>query len=68
MHSFYFRVLQLGEKRKKREYIFNFNSQFLYELKQKVHLSQTVCEIFHFKIRFVFIKVYAFMQQKAYTL
>ena len=27
---------------------FTFNSQLLYELKHMVHLSKTVCGIFHF--------------------
>ena len=47
---------------------FTFNLRFLYELKHKVHLSKTVCEIFHFLFRFVFIKVYIFFQQNAWTL
>ena len=37
---------------------FTFNLRFLYELKLKVHLSKTVCGIFHFRFRFVFSKVY----------
>ena len=37
---------------------FTFNMRFLYELKYKVRLSKTVCGIFHFRFRFVFIKVY----------
>ena len=45
-----------------------FNLRFLYELKHKVRLSKTVCEIFHFRFRFVFIKVYIFVQQNAWTL
>ena len=47
---------------------FTFNLQFLYELKHKVRLSKTVCGIFHFRFRFVFIKVYIFVQQNAWTL
>ena len=43
---------------------FNFNLRFLYELKHKVRLSKTVCEIFHF----VFVKVYVYVQQNAWTL
>ena len=31
---------------------FTFNLQFLNELKHKVHLSKTVCGIFHFRFRF----------------
>ena len=39
---------------------FTFNFRFLYELKQKVHLSKTVCEIFHFwfclgLLKFIFL-------------
>ena len=44
---------------------FAFDLRFLYELKHKVRLSKTVCEIFHFRFRFVFIKVYIFVQQNA---
>ena len=47
---------------------FNFTSQFLYELKHKVHLSKTVCGISYFRFRLVFIKVYISAQQKARTL
>ena len=44
---------------------FNFNSQFLYELKHMVHLCKTVYEIFHFQFRLVFINFYIyFFQQK----
>ena len=49
-------------------YSFTFNLWFLYELKHKVRLSKTVCGIFHFWFRFVFIKVYIFVQQNAWTL
>ena len=41
---------------------FTFNSEFLYKLKQKVHLSKIVCGIFHFRFCFVFV------QQKGWTL
>ena len=44
---------------------FTFNMRFLYDLKYKVRLSKTVCGIFHFRFRFVFIKVYKFVQQNA---
>ena len=40
---------------------FTFNLRFLYELKHNVRLSKGVCEIFHFRFRFVFIKVYIFV-------
>ena len=43
----------------------SFNSRFLYELKHKVCLSKTVCGVFHFNFRLVFIKVNIFVQQKA---
>ena len=45
-----------------------FNLRFLYELKQKVRLSKTMCEIFHFRCRFVLMKVCIFLQQNAKTL
>ena len=47
---------------------FTFNLQFLYELKHKVRLSKTIREIFHFRFRFVLIRVYIFVQQNAWTL
>ena len=47
---------------------FSFNLRFLYKLKHKVRLSKIVCEIFHFRLRSVFIKVYIFVQQNAWTL
>ena len=47
---------------------FTFNLQFLYELKHKVRLCKTVGRIFHFLFRFIFIKVYIFVQQNASTL
>ena len=47
---------------------FTFNLRFLYELKHKVHLSKTMSGIFHFRFRFVFIKVYIFVPQNAWTL
>ena len=47
---------------------FTFDFRFLYELKHKVCLFETVCGIFHFRIRFVFIKVYIFVQQNGWTL
>ena len=34
--------------------IFTYNSRLLCELKHKVLLSKIVCEIFHFRLRFVF--------------
>ena len=46
---------------------FTFNL-FLYELNHKVHLSKTVCGIFHFWFCFLFIKVYILVQQSAWTL
>ena len=52
--SFFFRKLQLIT-------VLLFNLRFLYELKHKVGLSKTVCRIFHFQFRFVFIKVYVFL-------
>ena len=47
---------------------FTFNLPFLRELKHKVRLSKSVCGIFFFRFRFVFSKVYIFVQQNAWTL
>ena len=47
---------------------FTFNLRFGYELKHKFRLSKTVCEIFNFRFRFVFIKVYISVQQNAWNL
>ena len=38
-----------------------------YELKCKVSLSKTVCGIFYLRFRFVFIKVYIFVQENVCT-
>ena len=46
---------------------FTFNLRVLYELKDKVRLSKTVCGTFHFRFRFVFIRVYVFAQQNAWN-
>ena len=43
---------------------FIFNLWFLDELKYKVRLSKTVCGVFYFWFRFVFIKVYFFCPTK----
>ena len=47
---------------------FTFNLRFLYDLKNKVRLSKTVCRFFHFWFRCVFIKVYIFVRQNTRTL
>ena len=47
---------------------FTFGLRFLHELKHKVRLSKSLCGIFHFRLRFVFIKVYIFAQKNAWTL
>ena len=47
---------------------FTFNLRFLHELKHKIRLSKTVCRIFYFQFRFVFIKVYILVQQNASAL
>ena len=44
---------------------FTFNLRFLHVLKHKVRPFKTVCEIFHSRSRFVFVKVYFFVQQNA---
>ena len=43
---------------------FTFNLRFLYELKHKLRLSKTVCRIFHFRVSFIFIKVYIVVPKK----
>ena len=45
-----------------------FNLQFLFELKNKVRLSKTERRIFHFRLCFLFIDFYIFVQQNAWTL
>ena len=47
---------------------FTFILRFSYELKHRIHLSKTVCGIFHFRFPFVFIKVCIFVQQNTWTL
>ena len=47
---------------------FTFNLRLQYELKHKVRLSKTVFGIFHFRFRLVLIKVFIFVQEKAWTL
>ena len=47
---------------------FTFNLRFSYEMKDKVRLSKTAFEIFHFRFRFVFIEVYIFVQHHEWTL
>ena len=42
---------------------FTFDLRFLYELKHKVRLSKTVYRIFHFRFRFVFIKILFFVNK-----
>ena len=41
--------------------------RFLYDLKHKARLSKTLCGIFHFWFRFVFVKFYIFIRQNAWT-
>ena len=54
--------------RAQTHHTFTFNLRFLYELNYKVRLSENVCGIFHYRFRFVFIKVYIFVHQNAWTL
>ena len=49
-------------------HIFTFNLWFLFKLNHKVCLPKTVCGIFQFRFCLVFIKVYIFVQQNAWTL
>ena len=64
--SFLLTKFTLFLSRDQTHHSFTFNSQFLYELKNKVGLSESVYEIFHFRFYLVFIKVF-FFQQKAWT-
>ena len=59
--SFFFRELQLIT-------VLLLNLLFLYDLKHKVRLSKSLCQIFYFQFCLVFIKVYIFGQQIAWTL
>ena len=43
---------------------FTFNSRFLYELKQTVLLSKTLCGIFQFRFRLVLFKSLYFYSRK----
>ena len=43
---------------------FIFNLRFLYDLKHKARLSKSVCGIFSFRLRFIFIKVYICLSKK----
>ena len=47
---------------------FTFNSQYLYDLKYKTHLSKPMGRTFHFQFSFVFMKVHIFVQLKAWNL
>ena len=47
---------------------FTFNWLFLYEWKYKVCLSKSMCGVFHVRFRFVFIKIYVFVQQSMNSL
>ena len=44
-------------------YCFTLNLRFLHELKRKVCPPKTMCGIFHFRFRFVFIESFIFVQQ-----
>ena len=46
---------------------FTFDLLLLHELKHKAYLCETICGIFHFRFRLVFIIVYIFVQQEAGT-
>ena len=45
-----------------------FTLRFWYDLNHKARLSKTVCGTFHIRFRFIFIKVYIFVQQNAWIL
>ena len=58
MPSFFFRELQLITV------LLLICNSYMHQ----VRLSKTVCGILHFRFRFVFIKVYIFVQQNTWTL
>ena len=66
--SFLLTKFTLFLSRDQTHHSFTFNSQFLYELKNMVSLSESAYETFHFRFWLVFIKVCYFFQQKAWTL
>ena len=45
------------------QHIFTFNLWFLYKLKHEIHRSKSMCGIFHFQFRLVFIEVYVFFKK-----
>ena len=48
---------------------FTFNCKLLYEIwSTRFKVSPSLCEIFNFRCRYVFVKGYNFVQQKAWTL
>ena len=49
-------------------YSFTFNLRFLYEMKQNVYLSKSMCGVFHCCFHLVFINDYIFVKHKAWTL
>ena len=49
------------------DHSFTFNLQFLYEQKHKAHLPKSMCGIFHFRFRLVFIEV-IFLSNKKHGL
>ena len=60
-----FNKISLGQNKRQKNALFfsqapthhsfTFNLQLLYKLKHKVHLSKTVCGIFHFQSCFFFL-------------
>ena len=44
-------------------FIVFFTLRFIYDVQHKIRLSKTVCEIFHFRFHFIFIRVYFFVRQ-----
>ena len=47
---------------------FTFDSRYLYELKHKVHLSESMRRILHFQFCLIFIKVFILVKKKSWTL
>ena len=64
-HLWELKSIQMQQEQGPIHRSFTFILLFLYELKHIVLLSRIMCGILHFLFRFIFIKVYIFVQQNA---
>ena len=67
-NKWYKKVLSFFLLRAATHHGFTFNFKFVYELKNKVRLSKTMCRIFRLWFCFDFIKVYIFVQENTRTI